>query len=509
MVIHPLTYKPGIMLDTTQRCNYRCSMCFWSVPKKATELLESDPLMPLELFDNALNESISYGSSICLAGAGEFLLDPLLDKRLPILQKSLTSNPNVRFFQTTNASLLTKNNLQFLKGVKKVGFTISIDSVDALTYSKIRYPGTLSNVLKNILSLRKELRLIGVNDVHIQLNMVVMKGNIFSIPGVLHLAKEIHATVFIEHPQGFGPDNLNQESLFNYPTFSNIYIEKCKKLAEQLNVGFRTPPPFAITQNEIDEYYNLSTEKKFYCEQLNSSGPMRISVKGDVSVCCKGIVFGNLKTESFKDIFFSPLYTKYRDAIANGIPLAPCDTCRFLYRKASYLYESGVYHLSIPPESRNYEAELDFEKEGFFDWVDEIPEKRLRIQLKKDYVYKAEVLFSSGISDEVFLLKSKNEINWKLVSWAKENKRIIVYPAGGQAQGWLKYSPISLLNIIGFSDKNDALHGKTFHGYSVISPAEIEKENPDIFLILSDLYQDEIRTDFKYLLESGIEIHSL
>ena len=398
---HPLDYKPYVILGTTQRCNYRCRMCFWGKPEYARSLSESDPTMSMELFRRALEEVVPYCSSLCLAGAGEFLTDPLIEERLGILGDTLRRHPEIMLYQTTNASLLSADKLQFLKGTRKVGFTVSVDSVDALTYASIRRPGTLSIVLEKIRSLRDELHAIGVEDVHIRLNMVIMKRNIFSLPDVLRFAKEIHAAVYVDHPQGFGPDDLHQESLFRFPALSNAFLEKCQQLAETLDIGFDRPPPFAILPGEVEKYCNARKDRTLYCHQLNKAGPVQVLANGDVSVCCQTLVFGNLHHQAFKEIFFSPRYAEYREAIAAGHPLPPCDQCRQLYRKAPYLYESSVYGFDIPPETRNLNPAPDLEKEGFFEWLDELSEKQLRHQLRQDYLAKGRRLLTAGMAEKI------------------------------------------------------------------------------------------------------------
>ncbi|MCE5336661.1 MAG: hypothetical protein LLG06_18945 [Desulfobacteraceae bacterium] len=55
-----------------------------------------------------------------------------------VFGEALRRHPEVVFHQTTNASLLTAGRLQSLRGISKAGFTISIDTVDALTYASIR-----------------------------------------------------------------------------------------------------------------------------------------------------------------------------------------------------------------------------------------------------------------------------------------------------------------------------------------------------------------------------------
>ena len=506
MITHPLGYKPYIILNTTQRCNYRCRMCFWSNPEIARNLKENDLVMSMDMFRRALEEVVPYCSSLCLAGGGEFLVDPLIEERLSLLGDTLRRHPEVKFIQTTNASLLTADKLQFLRGVRYAGFNISIDSVDALTYASIRRPGTLSRVLENVRSLRGELQALGVKYTHLRLNMVIMRRNILSLPDVLRFAKEIHADVYVDHPQGFGPDDLRQESLFRFPAFSNAFLDKCQRLAEILAVAFHRPPPFAVSPDEVEKYYNASKEKSLYCYQLNSDGPIQILANGNVLICCQNVVFGNLHKQSFKEIFFCPSYTTYREAIAAGHPIPPCDHCRHLYRVAPYLYESSVYDLNIPPESRNLDPEPDLEKEGFFDWLDELSEEQLRYQLRLDYLTKGKRLLTSGIIEEIASFQRQTAMNKQFAPWIRENLRVVVYPAGGQAAWLLRNTILSQVNIVGFSDRNPKMHGRSFHGHTVFAPAEIPSLKPDILLVASDLYKDEICKDFAHLEDAGIKV---
>ncbi len=481
-------------------------MCFWSKPEIAHNLRQNDQTMPMEMFRRALKESIPYGRALCLAGSGEFMSDPLLEERLEILGKSLRDHPEIMLYQTTNGTQLSAENLLFLKGVKKIGITLSIDSVDALTYASIRRPGGLSEVRATIRSLRKQLHELGLEEIHLRLNMVLMKRNIFSLPDVLRFAREVSAVVFVDHPQGFGPEDLHLESLFRFPAFTNAFLKKCQALAEILNVEFQRPPAFAIQSEEIAAYYNTPKERRLSCYQLDREGPVQVSPNGDVSVCCQNLVFGNLNQQSFGEIFFSPRYNEYRDAIARGQPLTPCDQCRHLYRGAPYLYDSSVYNMDIPPEARNLEIKPEFEKEGFFDWIGELSDRQLRHHLKQDYLSKAIRATTSEIPDEIAAFERIKHMNETFLSWIQQELKIIIYPAGKQTAWLLKHTLLPKANILAISDRNTVLHGQQFHGYSVIAPSEISSKNPDKLFLASDLHEIQIRRDLHHLLDEGIQI---
>jgi MoaA/NifB/PqqE/SkfB family radical SAM enzyme len=425
LITHLPNYKPRVVFRTTSSCNYRCRMCFWSRPEVARDLQDNDKTMSMDIFRRILNEVMPYCSELSLTDSGEFLTDPLWEERLSILADTLRRYPKILFNQNTNASLLTRDRLNFFRGISRIKFMISIDTVDALTYASIRRPGTLSNVLDNIRSLRGNLSQIGINDVQLQLSMVLMKRNIFSIPKTMQFAKEINASLFVDHPQGFGPDDLYKESLFWVPAFTNDFLNKCGRLAKSLNVPFDRPPPFAISDDEVAAYCASKTTKTYHCLQLDLYGPITISANGDFSVCCQNLVFGNLNNHSFEELFLTPRYSEYRKAIADGNPLPPCDSCRWLYRYSPYLYDSSAYSFDIPVESRNLDVAPDFEKEGFFDWMDELSEKQLRNQLRMDYVYQGKRLHNTGLNEEIELMQRQEKLYVKIARVFQQSARVM------------------------------------------------------------------------------------
>lgn len=508
-IMHPKDYRPSLILDTTQRCNYRCSMCFWSNPEVARQLEQEDPLMPSEVFRQALESAVPHCSTLGLAGGGEFLADPLLSERLPALNETLLRHPEVRFYQTTNGALLTAERLSFLKGVKQVGFIVSIDSTDALTYAAIRRPGTLSKVLANLRALRPNLYALGVRDVHLQLNVVAMKRNLLTLPDVLRFAQEIQAAVFVEHPQGFGPEDLPKESLFHHPAFTNRFMGRLTELARALDVPFYTPPPFAITPEEVAASLASSRDGLRSCSQLDRTGPIQILPNGDVAVCCQGLVFGNLREQSFESIFYSPRFDEYRDAIAQGRPKSPCDHCRHLHRQAPYLYDAAVYDMDIPPEVRNLDPNPDLQAEGFFDWLDELTEAQLRRQLRQDYAARAKLVTDPEPWPDLAAGLRDREISDKLTGFIRARTRLVVYPAGGQADWLMKHSLLSLAEVVGFSDRNPDRQGTSFHGHPVVAPEEIASLKPEALVVASDAFRIEILRSLAPWEAKGIPVISL
>jgi len=507
---HPADYHPSLIIATTQRCNFRCKMCYWSIPEVRKELDENDNTMSMALFQKTLEQVAPYCSKIGLTSNGEMFADPLLDQRIPILRNFLKEHNKIRFFPITNGFLLTKEKLiMMFEGVEKVGINVSVDSTDALIYASIRKPGILSRVMENMREIRPVLSSIGVNDVQIQINMVAMKSNVFSIPDMLYLSKELNAALFVDHCEGYTIESLDRESLFNVPVFSNHFFSQCAQLADHLDVTFRYPPPFAIKPREIEIYCKRKKEKKRYCSQLSQEGPLNVLSNGNVYACCSTVLLGNLNDAPFDDIYYSPVYEKYRKAIADGKPLPPCDHCRHLERGNFYLYDESDYQINVPPEKRNNSISIDFEKEGFFDWLSSLSEKQIRSHLYKDYSYKSRFVFARGLEGAIDSEKSREDESRILSKLLKRNATIVLYPAGKKTLWLLKHSFITELQILGISDKNWQKIGEEFCGYPVISQDEIIQKKPDAVIIASNLFGKQIKKDLSFLNDFGIEVIAL
>jgi MoaA/NifB/PqqE/SkfB family radical SAM enzyme len=394
-------------------------MCFWSRPELTAHLMDDAQTMPMDLFRRALLEIAPFAGSVCLAGGGEWLMDPLRDQRLETLGDFLRAHPHIVFNQISNGRLLTADALTFLRDVRSVDFAISIDSIDPFVYATIRRPGSVHPVLENIRSLRKSLGRLGVRRIGIGLNVVLLKRNLFGLPEVIRFAKQLGASVFADHAQGFGPPDLVNDSLFSVPSLSNRVLSACQQLADELWVPFSCPPPFATTEEEIRQYYDPRF-RRMACPQLDSTGPMQIDANGDVRPCCQQLVLGNLLQTPFADLFHSPRYDEHRRAISAGRPLPPCDHCRFLRSAAPFLHEPSDYDLGFPPASPSASVDSDLERLGFGDWVNELQEPELRQLLGRKYTDRGRQILREGIDQRPIVTSTMTSLRRRLHRIAKE-----------------------------------------------------------------------------------------
>jgi len=408
-----LEYKPNVVLVNTRRCNYRCRMCFWNDPDFSKKLEEEDPIMPMDLFKRVLDEITMYCGSVSLTDWGEFVMDPLIDERLEIIGNYLRNNPQIRFDQITNASMLNEKHFEFLKGVKNITFSISIDSVDPLEYISIRRPGNLFKVKENITALIDGLRRNGTENLTIVLRSVLMKRNLFSLPNIIKYAKSIGAIVYCDHVSKYHNNDIEDESLFHYPVFANKVLSRCEKLAQTLHVPYDFPPPFAPTLSHANSpNYVLSR----VCPQITTSGPVHINTDGVVTACCQPLIIGNVNKQPFSEIINGNIINEHREAIKKGNPIGQCVHCQYIRRSNKYICNSLDYGWDIKPERRNYNPCIDLEKEGFLNWIDEIKESELRKTLK--YIYSENNHQTiNNIENEIHEVNKRKKVTEKISSF--------------------------------------------------------------------------------------------
>lgn len=81
--------------------------------------------------------------------------------------------------------------------------------------------------------------------------------------------------------------------------------------------------------------------------------------------------------------------------------------------------------------------------------------------------------------------------------------RAIVYPADARSNWLMANTILSRINIIAFGDRNANKHGKYLFGVKVIPPSEIQKLEPDIVFITSELHGDEILGELSHIVDSS------
>ena len=166
--INPLT----LSIETTSRCNARCTMC----PRTTTKPVREEVLDYKKIVDLIRSTPHSVFNP---SGFGE----PLLDSQVP--EYIRIAHDLGKFTRlTTNASLLDQPTTKALMSSGLDVFILSIDGADKETYETIRRGLKWEVTSSNVHGLRHIRRLHGFKS-YIQINIVVSKTNKNQVPDII------------------------------------------------------------------------------------------------------------------------------------------------------------------------------------------------------------------------------------------------------------------------------------------------------------------------------------
>ena len=248
-----------------------------------------------------------------------------------------------------------------------------------------------------------------------------------------------------------------------------------------------------------------------FCYQLEEIGHLvRVLANGDVLPCCGpgNLVIGNANSQHINEILFGKKVDEYRESIAAGKPLPPCDHCRFLQRSSSSLYDAKDYGWDIPEPTRCYDENPDLEQQGFFAWLSELPDTRLRAVLTDHYRSRArKIVESPGVEDTTSAELSKvTQANRSLFPAYRSGGPVIVYGAGVDARWLYKHTILKHLPIVAFADADPSKQGGHLFDIPIIAPEEMATQSPHHVILASRRYQKEIQETVRDKLRGEVAI---
>ncbi|ANR71327.1 hypothetical protein AXF19_10300 [Selenomonas sp. oral taxon 126] len=133
----PLATPLSVILDLSERCNFRCSYCFRSGEKDASwSFAAAGELMSPEVFEKAARQLQDFPQKlklVSLSGHGEPLCNPHLVDMVRLLKQL---NVAERIDMHTNASLLTEDNAARIAQAGFSRIVVSLQGLDAAAYQR-------------------------------------------------------------------------------------------------------------------------------------------------------------------------------------------------------------------------------------------------------------------------------------------------------------------------------------------------------------------------------------
>jgi MoaA/NifB/PqqE/SkfB family radical SAM enzyme len=243
-------YPSTIQLETTTRCNLKCSMC-----PRVEELADKGLTardMSFEEFKDIIDQTKGL-FAINLFGRGE----PLMCKEIFRMIDYCADRPIPYVGITTNGLLLKGRVARELSDTKLTELRVSVDGSDAETYRKVRN-ADLSQVVDNLREFRR------ISDIPMSINYVLGSENFESVKrmpawtaGVGAQCLRIRHLLFPYPPPGGKPYN-RREHKGKYATLIKNLADECRsrRIALQMeDLDFQACLlPFIMAFIDIDGY---------------------------------------------------------------------------------------------------------------------------------------------------------------------------------------------------------------------------------------------------------------
>lgn len=286
----------AVSIEPTTSCNLRCPEC----PSGLRSFTRPTGMLDPELFRNTMDQLKSSLSYLLFYFQGEPYLHPdFLD-----LVKIASSN-GIYTATSTNAHYLDEENARKTVESGLDRLIISIDGTTQDTYSSYRVGGKLDKVLegaKNIVHWKKKL---GSSTPHTIFQFLVVKPNEHQMQDVLRLGKEI----------GVDEVAFKTAQIYDYEDGSELIPENDR---------------YSRYRKGSDGKYRVKNRLLNHCWKLWHS--CVITWDGKVVPCCfdkdAEYVMGDLKEQSFREIWNSDRYNEFRSSVLRSrSEIEMCTNC--------------------------------------------------------------------------------------------------------------------------------------------------------------------------------------
>lgn len=270
----------AVSVELTNHCNLQCPECHTG----SGNMKRRKGFMNLRLYNKILSELKPYIYNINLYFQGEPMMHPAFFDFLRDDGISKVVATNGHFLNAENCKRLV------MSGLSKI--IVSLDGTDEEIYSLYRTGGNYDQVLTGLKLLSSEIRISG-SSLKLVIQFLVHKHNEHQIPAVRKIARELNASLHLKSMQ------VNNFERMDYWMPSSGRFRRYRKMNGTWKIKSDLP----------DRCFRIW----FY--------PV-ITWDGLVLPCCfdkdGDYIMGDLKNDSFRDIWFGTKFRTFRKSILNG-----------------------------------------------------------------------------------------------------------------------------------------------------------------------------------------------
>lgn len=276
----------SISIEPTTSCNLRCPEC----PSGLRSFTRPTGMLGLPLFKKVIEEIHPNLAYLILYFQGEPYLNPDFFELV-----RFASEKKVYTSTSTNAHYLTPENARKTidSGLDRI--IISIDGTSQDTYQSYRIGGSLEKVIEGTKNLIEQKRKLKSRTPYIIFQFLVVKPNEHQIPEVKKLAKEL----------GVDEVKLKTAQIYDYENGSPLIPDN---------------PIYSRYRKKEDGTFGIKNSLDNNCWRMWHS--CVITWDGKVVPCCfdkdAQFTLGSLEHQSFKQIWESKTYNKFRSSLLKG-----------------------------------------------------------------------------------------------------------------------------------------------------------------------------------------------
>jgi radical SAM protein with 4Fe4S-binding SPASM domain len=286
----------SMSIEPTTSCNLRCPQC----PSGLREFTRATGMLDPVFFESTIQQVKKNLHSLTFYFQGEPYLNP------EFLEMVKTANKHrVYTITSTNAHYLNSDNARRTVESKLDKLIISVDGTTQETYEKYRIGGSLEKVMNGTREILKQKQLMKSSKPHVVWQFVVFKTNEHQVEEVKKLGKEL----------GVDEVKIKTAQIYDFENGHELIPESEK-----------------YSRYRKNEAGNFEIKNKLLNQCWRMWQGCVITWDGKIVPCCfdkdAKYKIGNLQTESFERIWFSPAYNRFRASILKGrSQIDICNNC--------------------------------------------------------------------------------------------------------------------------------------------------------------------------------------
>ncbi len=269
--IRQYTFMPRMIdLEVSRVCNLNCPACMRRADSSLAQVHKNDEVYcTLDRF-REIHECIPTLGTLNFMGDGE----PLMNEELKDIIHYASLN-DIHTVLTTNATLITYDDMKFFKENKVYRIHASVDATHKELYEKMRVGAEWEHTYKN-------LKLIGKSGIRFCINMVLTKQNIREMPDMVRLCKEVGAqeVTFLMPICTYGDDREIRPE--NSPENRRLFLDT-QRMCNSLEIKW----VFPLTLDPTFRRFNFPFIRP------------QISIEGDIYACCYSLGRGKVWFEGY------------------------------------------------------------------------------------------------------------------------------------------------------------------------------------------------------------------